>query len=73
MLKVKVVKHGSFNSSLLTTEITEQVRLEGSSGDHLVQPSPSKQGQLEVFMAVSSWVLSLSKDGYSTIPLGNLF
>lgn len=44
--KVKVVKHGSFNSSLITTGITEQVRLEGSSGDHLAQPPPSKQGHL---------------------------
>lgn len=52
----------------------EQLRLEGTFGDHLVQVPCSRQGQPEqVLRAAASWVLSISKDGGFTTSLSMLF
>lgn len=50
----------------------EQLRLEGASGDNLVQTSSSKQGQSQL-RALSSLIFSISKDGHSTMSLSSLF
>lgn len=55
-----------------STRIMELLKLESASRDHLVPPSDSEHGQLEL-RAMSSWVLSSSKDGDSTISLCSLF
>lgn len=49
------------------TANTEQVRLEGSSGDHLVQPSAqSRLSYSRLHSTWFKWALSISKDGNST-------
>lgn len=50
--------------------IVEYFRLERTSGCHLVLPLCSKQVQLDkVAQTLSRWVLSISKDGDSTVPV----
>jgi len=53
--------------------ITEWLKLKGTSGGHLVQPlCPSKTTKSKLSMIVCRWLLIISKDGDTTISLGNL-
>ena len=53
--------------------ITERLRLEGTSGGHLVQPLCSSRATHSwLARTMSRQLLSISKDGDSTTSLGNL-
>ena len=67
--------HGrKLSSRLLSWQIPDSRRREGTSGDHLVQARCSSRGsQSRLPRAASTQASMISKDGASRTPLGNLF
>lgn len=66
------IKHGYVLSALLLCldnyKITEFLRLEGTSGDHLLKPPLLRQGHLEqVTEECVQWVLNVSREGEGTM------
>lgn len=57
----------------MTPRITESLRLEGTSGDRIVQPPSTSRDSYRSPRNMPSQVLSTSTDRGSTISLGDLF